>query len=129
MAEAMFKQALNEREWSNTVVSSVGLGALVGKPPADHVCTLLSARGIDVTNHKARQLDGESVRNADLILVMEHYQKKAIEKQHPIAKGKVFLLGHWEGFEIPDPYQKDLRVFVETLMLIETGIKNWLQRF
>jgi protein-tyrosine phosphatase len=128
MAEALFRKALIEGHHEDTKVLSAGLHALVGRPPVDHVCQLLSAKGIDTSNYRARPLDGELARTADLILVMENIHKKIIAEQHPSTRGKTFLLGHWDGFEIADPFQKDMDVFLSTLALIEMGVNEWLQK-
>lgn len=84
--------------------------------------------GIDISGHRARQVTKEMIRKADLILVMESAHKSAIEESEPSAKGKVFRLGEWAKFDIPDPYKKDLAAFLEALDLIEKGIALWVQK-
>jgi protein-tyrosine phosphatase len=51
--------------------------------------------------------------------------KNAIEDNVPSAKGKVFRLGEWGNFEIPDPYKKGRSNFVTSLGLIEQGVSDW----
>ncbi len=38
---------------------------------------------------------------------MSNNQQKHIEATWPFAKGKTFRLGHWQGQNVPDPYQHD----------------------
>ncbi len=129
MAEGLLKHALNARAKNqNYQVSSAGLGALVGYPPDKNSCSLLLSKNIDISEYKARQLTKEMIRQADLILVMELSHKNAIEDIEPSAKGKVFRLGHWDDFEIPDPFQKSISAFENALSLIERGISDWMQK-
>lgn len=122
MAEALLKQALHNRD---VVVESAGIGALVDHPADKTAQTLMRERGIDISAHRARQLDRPLVRAADLIVVMEAWQQKKIESQYPTARGKVHQLGRWGGFEIPDPYRQPRAAFESALELIEQGVMEW----
>lgn len=128
MAEALLKQALAEGNTADCVVSSAGLGALAGYPADAQACELMLEKDIDIADHRARQLNKEMLRNADLILVMELAHKKAIEEYTPSAKGKVFRLGEWGNFDVPDPYQKDKSAFLNALALIEKGVSQWVKK-
>ena len=126
MAEGLLKQALTADEKGDCMVSSAGLGALGGHPPDAKACQLMMKKGIDISGYRARQLNNDMIRKADLILVMESSHKSAIEESEPCAKGKVFRLGNWGDFDIPDPYQQNLSAFVTSLNLIERGVSEWL---
>lgn len=126
MAEALFIHALRDKSRCN--VYSAGLGALVGHASDPIACELMQAKGIDITTYRAMQLNTEMIRKADLILVMDTQQKMAINAQEPSAKGKVFRLGQWDNFDVPDPYRKDLAAFTSALQLIERGVEQWLQK-
>jgi protein-tyrosine phosphatase len=128
MAEGLLKQALTATGKSDCVVSSAGLGALVGHPPDAKACQLMMKKGIDISGYRACQLNKDMIRKADLILVMESSHKSAIEESEPYAKGKVFRLGNWENFDIPDPYQQNLSAFVKSFNLIERGVSEWLKK-
>ncbi len=128
MAEGLLKQLLIELGNNECVVGSAGLNALVGYPPDPNAINLLINKDIDISAHRACQLNTDKIRRADLILVMESFQKSAIEEFEPSAKGKVFRLGHWGSFEIPDPYHQDISAFVTSLNLIEQGVAEWLRK-
>lgn len=128
MAEGLFKQALTQSTKTDCFVSSAGLNALVGHKADPKACQVMAQKGIDISSHRACQLNNEMLRKADLILVMETLHKNAIEDNEPSSRGKVFRLGEWEKFDIADPYQKDLSVFEETLILIEHGVSQWIKR-
>ena len=128
MAEGLLKQALTASGKGDCLVSSAGLGALVGRPPDKKACQLMLEKDLDISGHRARQLNKDMIRKADLILVMETSHKSAIEEFEPCAKGKVFRLGNWGDYDIPDPYQQNIPAFVLALSLIERGIAEWLKK-
>lgn len=128
MAEGLLKLALTTSGQGDCVVSSAGLGALVGHPPDAKACQLMMKKDIDISGHRACQLNKVMIRKADLILVMESSHKSAIEEFDPCAKGKVFRLGNWGNYDIPDPYQQNLSAFVTSFNLIERGISEWLKK-
>jgi len=128
MAEGLLNNALTELGKGDCVVSSAGLGALTGHPPDTKACQLMMENGIDISDHRACQLNKDMIRKADLILVMESSHKSAIEEFEPCAKGKVFRLGNWGNYDIPDPYQQNLSAFVISFNLIERGISDWLKK-
>ena len=106
-------------------VESAGIGALVGHPADETARALLLEQGIDISGHRARQLTSALLRQADLVLVMEAEHKKAIEALDPSARGKVYRLGEWSNFDIPDPYQQSREVFEHALRLIQQGVVDW----
>ena len=126
MAEALLGDAL--RGQTDITVESAGLGALVDYPASDYAVELMQERGIDITSHRARQLDLEMVSAADLILVMELGHKKAIDEMDQAARGKVHRLGEWQDREISDPYRQSKAVFAEALKDIEDGVADWVER-
>lgn len=128
MAEGLFRQAFVEGNNFESRIRSAGLGALVGHPPDPKAIQLMMEKGIDISDYRARQLNQEMIRKSDLILVMELDQKNTIEEIEPTARGKVFRLGEWGGFDIPDPYQKEIHIFEKTLILIEHGVSQWIKK-
>lgn len=128
MAEAILKEALKDKQKSNYNVSSAGLGALVGHKPDKIARQLMLEKGVDISGYQATQLNQELIKKAFLILVMEKGHKEVLESKEPIAKGKVFRLGEWGGFDIADPYRQDRKVFEESMYLIEMGVKEWMEK-
>jgi protein-tyrosine phosphatase len=126
MAEAMLRNALRGHE--GYTVESAGLGALVDEPASEHAVALMSERGIDISSHRARQLQPELVNKADLILVMESRHKKAIETADVTVRGKVFRLGEASDRDIVDPYRRSRAVFEDVLEDIDEGIADWVKQ-
>lgn len=109
-------------------VKSAGLGALVGHPADALAIELMREQDIDLTDHRARQLDDSLIAWADLILVMSNGQKDQLCLQWPAARGMVFRIGHWGGEDVPDPYRLPRAAFEHALRLIEAGIGQWAPR-
>jgi protein-tyrosine phosphatase len=126
MAEGLLAKTFYNKK--DCVISSAGLNALVGHKPDDIACQLMQEKGIDISHHNACQFDREMALKADLILVMESAQKITIEKSEPSTKGKVFRLGEWGDFDIPDPYNKDTKAFEYALELIQVGVTQWIEK-
>lgn len=112
----------------NIRVSSAGLGALVGHGADEHAIEVMREHGIDGAAHRARQLDDEMVKQNELILVMEHWQKSEIESLFPYARGRVHLLGKWGDEEISDPYKKPKDAFVHAFEKINNACDQWCSR-
>lgn len=124
MAEVLLLDCLKDEK---VAVSSAGLMALVGQPADPLAITLLAERGLDATGHRARQITTEMAMGAELILVMELWQQRDLERNIPQVKGRVFRLGHWRKFDIIDPYRKGRESFEEALSAIERGVNNWIE--
>lgn len=88
----------------------------------------MADRGIDVSNHRARQLDAELASSQDLILVMEESHQSFIEQRWMQLTGRVRLLGGWRTEEIIDPFGRAENFYVECLDHIEACVDDWKTR-
>lgn len=128
MAEGFFVHQINTNQLSQTSVSSTGLNAVVGYPADPHAQAVMKANGIDISQHRARQITEELVRKADLILVMTQPQLSHLVRQFFAAKGKSFLLGHWRGVEIEDPLMQPKEAFEKLYEQISLAWQDWKER-
>jgi protein-tyrosine phosphatase len=78
MAEYLLQQMI-KKHGMDIRVSSAGLGALVGQGVDEHAIDIMREHGVDGAAHRARQLDNDMVKQSELILVMEHWQKNECE--------------------------------------------------
>ncbi|WP_108034127.1 MULTISPECIES: low molecular weight protein-tyrosine-phosphatase [Burkholderia] len=109
-------------------ITSAGLDAAIGCGADPYVLDLMRSRGIDLAMHRARQLLSLHCRQADLILVMEEVHRHAIERCYPFARGRVFRIGQFGSFDVPDPSGGEPRQFDGCLDLIEQGVEDWVAR-
>lgn len=126
MAEALLKHELGEDDGFS--VESAGLGALVGHPASEFSVELMAERGLDIGDHKARQIHPDMVRDADLVLVMETGHKRAIDDADPTARGKVHRLGEWQDTDVADPYRRPKGAYESALADIDIGVASWVKR-
>lgn len=123
IAEGLLKRALPEKS-----VRSAGIGAMIGYPADPFSIQLMQEQGIDISAHRAQSLTSWMVSEADIILVMDQDQKRFVEQKYSTSKGKVFRLGEFGKYDIPDPYQQDLAVFRQTYSLIAQGVDALIER-
>lgn len=124
LAEALLRSQLPDLH-----VSSAGIGALVGHSADPNAVAVAEEQGLDLSAHKARQLDSALVAESELVLVMDNSHLNWINQQYPHARGRVFLLGHWrDGAEVPDPYGHSLASFRKAYELLRPFAQSWVQR-
>lgn len=112
-------------------VASAGLAALEGVPADATAQRLMAGLGLDISDHRGRQLTSAMALRTDLILVMDERQKMECGQMVPSATGRIFLLGHWQpdaAREIPDPFRKGPGAFQAALDQISRSIEDWLPR-
>lgn len=123
MAEALFTREL---PWAT--VSSAGVAALVNRSADIFAQELMLEQQLDISHHRARQISSEICSANEIIFVMENEHKNFIEENFPPSRGKIFLLGHFNKIEIPDPYRQDKKAFKYALNLIDDGVKAWSEQ-
>lgn len=109
----------------NIKVSSAGLGALINRPADPISQELMLERGIDISQHRAKQFTPELAFASDLILTMNTEQQQEVEKKLPSMCGRVHRLGKWGGFDIPDPFKRPREIFEQAFVLIDQGVDEW----
>lgn len=124
MAEAWFR-VQSKGGMPELQVSSAGIAALQDHPADPAAVQVLSAKNINISSHRAKQLTIQMLKDFDLILVMEFWQRQAIYDMLPSACGKIHCLGHWSGIEIMDPYQKPIGEFERVFCQIIQAAKDW----
>lgn len=126
MAAGFFSNQL--KELNDITINSAGLHAVVGESAVSKAQKVMLDIGIDISEHRAQQLTYDMVSTANLVLVMEKAHKKEIESIIPASRGKVYLLGQWQDFEIPDPYCEPIEAFDQSLLLIKQAWQDWRLR-
>lgn len=106
-------------------LSSAGLSAMKNHPIEPAAQAILTQQGVDASAHIARQIDKNIVQSADIIFVMELWQKKELSVVFPGSHGKIFALGQWRNEEVIDPYRKGEAVFETVFELIKDNWTMW----
>ncbi|KAG8150851.1 low molecular weight protein-tyrosine-phosphatase [Burkholderia catarinensis] len=115
-------------------VRSAGLAPLTGRPADPLAAEMAEARGLSLDTHVAGPATPALCSRADLIFVMDHAQRRALEARHPVLRGRVFRLGEHAralggphaGVDIPDPYRGTRHDFIHCAALIDLAVECWL---
>jgi protein-tyrosine-phosphatase len=106
-AELMLCTAGQPGEWT---VISAGTWSEPGLPAHPKAILAAAALGLDLSAHRTREVNTALMAAADLVIVMEHGHKEALECEFPTCRGRIVLLGELAGErnpEIPDPAKTD----------------------
>ena len=128
MASALLQDQLHASGKPDLEITSAGIAAVAGHAASDTAQQLMQERGLDISGHRATQLIPQMLLQTDLVLVMEKEQQRAVERMQPAATGRVFRLGHWGDYDIPDPFRQETGVYREVLGMIDTGVADWMER-
>ncbi|UJF17125.1 low molecular weight phosphotyrosine protein phosphatase [Vibrio sp. SS-MA-C1-2] len=127
-AEVMFKELLPHKEISSAGVL-VEQSGLTKAPPHRNIKKVLSKNGIDVSEHKARQLTESMCDDYELILTMDNNLIELISEISPTARGKTMLLGQWIGqSKIIDPIKRDEDFFAQTYNTLDKATTTWARK-
>ncbi len=130
IAEGIARKVLAGRGWSHVEVSSAGVAAAVGAPASEAALRVAAGHGVDLADHRARQLSRERVDWADLILVMSGGHLDAVfhlgggERADLVT---AFASGS-AGATVPDPVGGDDEVYEETFRTLRDAIEAALDR-
>ncbi len=123
MAEGLFRQALQDK-----AVCSAGISAMVGEPADQLSIQLMWEHGIDIREHRAKNLAGWMINETDLIVTMDQEQKRFIEQRYPASIGKVMRIGEGGKYDVPDPYRRGFSAFLHSYNLIAEGVDRLVER-
>ena len=109
-------------------VMSAGLGALVDHPAHEISQKIAMQHGIDMSAHRARQINLDILKWADLVLVMENGHKAEILRRYPEFGDKVHRYGEAQQVDIPDPYRRPENAFVLAWNFISKLTPYWVEK-
>ncbi|MBI4341290.1 MAG: low molecular weight protein arginine phosphatase [Candidatus Omnitrophica bacterium] len=119
MAQEYLRHLLRRAIAEHLQVESAGVFAIQGMAPTKETLRVLQETSVGCSDHRARLLTPEIIREADLIFTMEAFQTEEVIRREPSAKGKVHLLKlyHVPPGEAPlmpniaDPIGKPMEVY------------------
>lgn len=134
MAERLLIKMLPGELREKVSVKSAGTHALHGHQAAEPAVEALGRLGIDLSDHRARQLTREIEERADLLLVMEHQHLHSIKSLRLWGRNKARLLGEFlspdHPPEIEDPYGRPIEAYqtcIDALRPCLQGVVTWLK--
>jgi len=131
LAEGIARREAIERGLIDFEVSSAGTSAWNGAPASDGGLLVALEHGVDLSDHRARQLTREIVVDQDVILVMGPHHLERAEALG--GEGKSHLLTHYAAHgssdrAVSDPFGGDLEVYRATYEELEREIKRVFDR-
>lgn len=135
LAERILQNCLNDVWGDELAISSAGTDARVGEPMDEQTAAVADALGVDSTNHFARMLTAEQLRDATLVLTGTREQRSAVVRVWPASVKYTLtirqfgrILGDWlDDRELPSIEQSPLRDRVSALLSFV--VKRRGQRF
>ncbi len=135
MALALFRHEFELRGLAHQVhIDSAGTYAMVGNPASSGSVNAMAQRGLDISDHLAKQVTHQLVDAADVIVVMEERHRRSIFVTWPRALRKTLLLSELSGDHagIDDPYGGEQWEYDETAKIIadyvQQGMATLLKR-
>lgn len=123
MAEAVLKERLNAPDKR---IASAGIAALVGHPADPLAQAVMQDQGVDIAEHRARQVNAALLSAADLVLALDESHRRWMVEQFPQFRGRVFKLGKWRGDrDVADPYRLPRAAFDQAYLDIVDCVAGW----
>ena len=136
MAEGIFKQMLKKNNIPDINVYSAGISVFPGEHANEKAIAVLNEKGIDIKEHRAKQLSDE-INKVDLILTMTSGHKKIIADYFLNKTGepslRLFTLKEFAakisgqeltGLDIEDPYGRSFDVYEKSRDEIEKELNK-----
>jgi protein-tyrosine phosphatase len=125
-----FAAALLRRAWSRSRIRVDSAGFLgPGRPPPAEAVAVGARYGLDLSAHRSQLLTAERVRAADLIVVMDVAQQRAVCNRFGRAERDVLILGDLDPRPvgtraIRDPVNQPSEAFEDAYARIERCIEE-----
>ena len=120
LAEGLFKKYLQENKITDIEVSSAGVGAFPGDAVSINSILVAGNRGVDISDHRARNVNPEHLITTDLFFCMSE-SHKAVLSRH-CDESKIIVLN------VPDPFGRPIEVYEECAKQLESKFPEILER-
>lgn len=128
MAEGLIRARIDAEGLGDRItVASAGTWAAPDRPATEHAVTVMARRGVDISGHASREVTGELLEWADLVLVMTEGHEQGVLADFPASRAKVRLLSTLAGgrWDVADPVGNPVEDYdataVEIARLIDAG--------
>ncbi len=120
LAEGLFRHWLTNENISDIEVSSAGVSVFSGDEVSVNSAIVAINRGINISLHRARQLNPQHIAETDLFVCMTLNHARAVQRF--CDSSKIMVLN------VPDPYGKSLEIYEECAKIIEAQFPQILQK-
>lgn len=120
LAEGLFKKYLQENNINDIEVGSAGVGAFPGDPVSINSILVAAGRGVDISEHRARNINPEHLLTTDLFCCMSDSHKQVLLRH--CDENKILVLN------VPDPYGRPLEVYEDCAKELESKFPEILKK-
>ena len=137
MAEILLKAELKNRGWQGITVTSSGISARRGNTINPKSLQVLQENGFVVEKFSSKRLTDKMMKDAYAIVCMTEAQRdylldarwQAMRKSgEEDFENNVFSFGEIAGYEVIDPYGKDLDCYRYVYELIKGGMSALIEK-
>ncbi len=119
LAEGLFKKYLKENNINDIQVASAGVGAFPGDPVSINSILVAINRGVDISEHRARNINHEHLLTTDLFFCMSDSHKQVLLRH--CDENKIVVLN------VPDPYGRPIENYEECAKMLENRFPQILE--
>jgi len=126
LAQVLLERSLADKGLKDIQVVSAGIAAIPGSPASQGSQEVLLPPE-DLSAHRARQVDEETMAQADLVLTMTIGHKQMLTKLFPRWSEKIFTLNGYAGYgekDIADPFGGNRENYLLARREIQEAVEN-----
>lgn len=120
LAEGLFKKYLKENNITDIDVGSAGVGAFAGDGVSINSILVANNRGVDISSHRARNINPEHILTTDLFFCMSDSHKQVLSRH--CNEEKIVVLN------VADPYGRPIEAYEECAKQLESQFPAILER-
>ena len=120
LAEGLFKKYLKDNNITDIEVGSAGVGVFPGDDISINSILVAGSRGVDISDHRARNINPEHLLTTDLFCCMSDSHKQVILRH--CDENKIVVLN------VPDPYGRPIEAYEECARQLEGQFPEILSR-
>lgn len=120
LAEGLFKKYLQDNDITDIDVGSAGVGAFPGDDVSVNSILVAGSRGVDISSHRARNINPEHLLTTDLFCCMSDSHKQVLLRH--CDENKIIVLN------VPDPYGRPIEIYEECAKQLESKFPEILER-
>jgi len=92
--------------WRGDRICSAGTRAVDGQPASIGAVKAMAERGLDISEHRSRQLTERLMTEAHVVVAMTHNHVETMCTAFPLARERIYLLAALAGesHDVEDPY-------------------------
>lgn len=135
MAKYLFEKIIKDNK-KNIDVYSCGIYAESGDVATNGAIEALKKYGIDMTGHKATNINDSDIKEMDLILCATISHKQIVLNMYPNLVGKIYTIKEYAGegkesqnMDINDPWGYNNLTYLKCAEEIKNSLDKIIQKF